>query len=114
MANKFIILVDESFTARERDLITKHFKGKLGYWHWIGNVWLLATKQDSYTASSIRDEVKSIVPKGMILVLDLNEDTWAGFGQKKKFEWMHKNWSKTQESLPIEDQSDNTLDSTRI
>lgn len=100
MANKFIIIVDESFTAKQRDQITKHFKGKFAYWHWIGNTWLLTTKKDIHTANSIRDEIKSIIPQGIILVLDLNKDTWSAFGQKKKFEWMHNNWSKKTESVP--------------
>ena len=76
------------------------------YWHWISNVWLLSTSKDGVTTESIRDEVKDLVNRGTILVINASDSQgWSGFGQKKKFEWMHSTWSKKPESLPKDDTS---------
>ncbi len=95
MTRKFIVLVDEEFTKEQRDKITNYFKGKYAYWHWIGNAWLLTTSRDTDTVTSIRDELMEIVKRGVIVVLNVSESSgWSAFGNKKKFEWLHNNWSK--------------------
>ena len=98
---KFVLFIDDNFSVEERDKITNHFKGKYAYWHWISNVWLLSTSKDGVTTESIRDEVKDLVNRGTILVINASDSQgWSGFGQKKKFEWMHSTWSKKPESFP--------------
>ncbi|RDE92892.1 hypothetical protein DPW01_01085 [Aggregatibacter aphrophilus] len=92
MSKRFIVLIDEDFTKEQRNRLTQYFKGKFGYWHWIGNAWLLSTSRDSDTSTSIRDELRNILNKGLILVLDMSNNNWAAFGDKKKTEWFHKNW----------------------
>lgn len=45
--------------------------------------------------------------RGTIVVINASDSVgWAAFGQKKKFEWMHSNWSKTPESFPETDNID--------
>ncbi|AWI50616.1 hypothetical protein DDU33_03510 [Actinobacillus porcitonsillarum] len=100
MSKKFIVLVDEAFTTDERNTISKYLKDKFGYWHWIGNAWLLITSRDTDTSQNIRDELIKLVNRGTIIVLDIsNNNGWAGFGNTKKFEWMHKNWGKKSKKL---------------
>ncbi|MGY4700379.1 hypothetical protein ACVND7_12210 [Avibacterium paragallinarum] len=101
MSKKFIVIVDDNFSVTERDKITKYFKNKYGYWHWISNVWLLSTSKENTTTDTIRDEVKKLVNKGTIVVINASgSNGWSAFGQKKKFEWMHSNWTKKPESFP--------------
>ncbi|OOF38986.1 hypothetical protein BKK50_11185 [Rodentibacter rarus] len=101
MVKKFIILVDEDFNKEQRNAITNFFKGKYAYWHWIGNVWLITTKNETDTVNTIRDELIKLTNRGAILVINASESSgWAAFGQKKKFTWMHNSWSKKPESFP--------------
>ena len=103
---KFVLFIDDNFSVAERDKITNYVKGKYAYWHWISNVWLLSTSKDDVTTESIRDEVKDLVNRGTILVINASDSQgWSGFGQKKKFEWMHSTWSKMPESFPEDDTS---------
>ena len=103
---KFVLFIDDNFSVAERDKITNYVKGKYAYWHWISNVWLLSTSKDDVTTESIRDEVKDLVNRGTILVINASDSQgWSGFGQKKKFEWMHSAWVKNPESFSEDDTS---------
>ncbi|MFU2131626.1 hypothetical protein ACLRAC_04185 [Gallibacterium anatis] len=54
-----------------------------------------------------KQRVKNLVNRGTIVVINASDSVgWAAFGQKKKFEWMHSNWSKTPESFPETDNID--------
>ncbi|WP_147400257.1 hypothetical protein [Achromobacter sp. K91] len=95
---RFVVVVDESTTKEKRDLITQALKKKFGFWHWIGNAWILTDRsgRDS-SAAEIRDEVRKVTENAVpqVLVIQIDGETapsWAGFGKKETFKWFHSTW----------------------
>ncbi|WP_137923938.1 hypothetical protein [Cupriavidus sp. 2SB] len=96
MAKRFIAMVGEEVTKEQRDQVTAFVKSKgLGFWHWVGNVWLLTSSSDDLTASTLRDSIRDLTGGDpMVMVLEVEPKTWAGFGLTGRFEWIKKNWKK--------------------
>lgn len=90
---RFIVAVDNA-TEGQRNKITSFVKGKYGYWHWYSDFWLLTSSDDSRTATSLREDLKEAVPGLFMFILEIEGDahTWAAFGDKKHFKWLHETW----------------------
>lgn len=96
MKRRFVICVDDS-TGTQQDTLTKYFKdsGKVGYWHWFSDMWLLTDPNRHWTANSLRDKVKELLPGTHIMIVQIDGDnTWSGFGSTKMFDWMNDTWSE--------------------
>ena len=100
MKKRFIICINNSTKEQDEEFMTFIRSNNLSWWHWLSNIWLISDKQGKLTASQIRDEIKIIFDNEYNLVLEINneKDTWAGFGPKTEdknmFKWLKNNWGK--------------------
>jgi hypothetical protein len=98
MRKRFIICLNSS--TEEQDKLLREFiaENKFGWWHWLNNVWLLFSWDSMLSAVDIRNKIDAIYPEVRNLVLELNAefDTWAGFGpsspEQNMFKWLKENW----------------------
>ncbi len=89
---RFVIAIDEG-TQEERNAITGYLKGKVGWWHWLADVWLVATSKQDVDVNSLRIALKKMAPGKNVIVLSVDGDhDWAGFMPKLSHEWFRKNW----------------------
>lgn len=100
MKKRFIVLIERS-TKDQNESFLSWIKGqKLSWWHWFQNVWLLSNSSGSFSAESIRDNVKEFYPGANIFVEELREGegTWAGLGpnseERNMFSWLRRTWRK--------------------
>lgn len=95
MKKKFIVAASP-LTQIESKEISKLFKGKYGWWHWIDDFWLVTDSTGQLNASSIRDQIIGIAPSARVMVLDVQGYIWAGHGpnsrEENMFTWMWDNW----------------------
>ncbi len=98
MNKRFIIMLN-SATAEQNNALLEWIKfEQVGWWHWLKDSWLIATRQNHLTAESVRDKIGEICPGVHNLVIELKEGegTWAGFGpntdDKNMFTWLKDNW----------------------
>lgn len=97
MTKRFVILVDDA-TLIQQDKITAFLKGRFGWWHHFSDVWL-ATSQDEWTASKLRDELRKAVPDAALLVFQVDAGhRWAGTGPSKMFPWIKSTWQRKEPS----------------
>ena len=97
MRKKFIVAVDDP-TAAQKKKLSEYFKGKYGWWHWIGGFWMVTDSTGELTAAMIRDKVGELAPNTRRLVMEIKESGgWAGFGptteSKNMFKWIRETWS---------------------
>jgi len=93
MGKRFVAMMAEEVTKEQRDAITAFVKAKgFGFWHWVGNAWLLSTDAKEWTAEKLRDELRTLASGPLLLVLEVKGGTWSAFGTKGRFDWLHKNW----------------------
>ena len=99
---RFVVLLDATATDSQHKSFKQFIDNThLGYWHWLARAWLLCKVDDNseFSADTIRDKVGECYPGVRCLVLELNKDgdTWAGFGpngdKNNMFAWLKKNWS---------------------
>ena len=95
MKKRFILVIDNP-TKEQQNAVTNFFKSRLlGYWHWFSDVWLLTDITNTWTVTSLRDKVQELIPEVEMIVLTVGSDsTWAGFGKKTKFKWLHNTWKR--------------------
>jgi len=100
MKNRFIVVLNESTSEQDKEFIKYIKSEKIGWWHWIDNLWMLRTTNEKISAQSLRDKIGEIYPSVRIMVFELGEkrDTWSGRGpkteEKNMFTWIKKNWKK--------------------
>ncbi|HPQ43897.1 MAG TPA: hypothetical protein PKZ42_06670 [Syntrophales bacterium] len=93
MNKKRFILVIDNATEIQQNTVSNYFKDHMGYWHWFSDAWLLTDSTNTWNVASIRDKVQELIPDVDMIVLAIESNTdWAGFGQTKKFEWLHDTW----------------------
>ena len=99
MKKRFIVLIDAKISRDEKKFLSWIKSEKLGWWHWIDNVWLLTNNKGHLQASQIRDKLHEVFG-GRNLVIELTDssDTWSGRGPKREnsnmFKWIHDNWNR--------------------
>jgi hypothetical protein len=93
MKRRFVILADDA-TPAQQNVITLYLKDKFAYWHRFSDSWLITTSREDWTATKIRDELKTLATGLNVLVLRVDAPKgWAAFGAKGMFEWLHSTWS---------------------
>lgn len=99
MKKRFVVII-ESSTKEQNDLLLKWIAVEgLGWWHWFDNAWLLSNQRGNLSAAAVRDKLREVYGTANNLVLELNgqADTWAGFGpqteKRDMFKWLRNNWS---------------------
>ena len=90
--NKFIIAIDD-LTQDEKTELQVFVEGSgMGWWHWIGNFWMISTSDNDMTIAIIRNNIRKITNKMFIVIKVDNAESWSGYGESEKFEWLQKNW----------------------
>jgi hypothetical protein len=93
MKRHFLIATD-NLSRDDSRAVSDHIKAlKVGWWHWIDNLWLIATEKDEVDATDLRDAIIELVAPANVLVVEFAEPvTWAGYGpstnRKNMFAWL--------------------------
>ena|SRR5258707_919884 len=94
---RFIIGIDGLNAAEEKEF--RAFIGEYGaWWHWIGNMWLLTTKDEDISIAQIRDRIREINPTARVVVfettqsLDWTASRTVNAKGKVMSEWLRSNW----------------------
>ena len=101
MKRRFVVGVDGE-TQQDVDKIVQFARDNgIGWYHWIDNFWLFTSRSESITAGTIRDELRSLVRDKHLVVLQVENVTWATFGPKKMEKggknislWIRQTWSQ--------------------
>ncbi|MEP0712983.1 hypothetical protein [Algoriphagus sp.] len=100
MKKRFIICLNESTPEQEKVFIEYIKSQKLGWWHWLTNIWLISDRNGKLDCEIIRDKAMEVFAQEYVIVIELssNHDTWAGYGpssdKKNMFKWLEENWEK--------------------
>ena len=87
----FVILLDELVSAEQRDRITDYLRDAgWGFWHHIGNSWVVTMKERSRSATDLVDKVKEIAPSHHVLVIELHPTDWATYSPVAGHDWLFK------------------------
>jgi hypothetical protein len=93
MGKKFAVILTESNDTQKQALASQLPK-RASWWHYSPDVWLLKFRGD-VSATSLRDEIKQVIPGALFLVMQIDSDFWAGFGPKEWQNWFNTVWDKT-------------------
>lgn len=102
MKKRFIVSLN-SFGTQEQNAAFVSFldANKAGWWHWLGGTWLLIDWRGNWTASSLRDALRTIYPGAWFLVSEIPTPSpvvWAGIGpddpvQRERMQnWLRQVW----------------------
>ena len=100
MKKRFVVCYSDNIPKEKEMHFIQFIKdNKLGWWHWISNMWLLVDSSSQMTASILRDKICKLYSENRVMVIELDgdRDTWAGFGPtqlKNMFDWIKQNWGK--------------------
>jgi hypothetical protein len=101
MRKRFVVCLNSSTPEQNKAFKDYISETGMGWWHWLGDTWLLTDSSGVRTAEGIRAKLKELYPGVHQLVLELRgkDDTWAGFGpngangsSKDMFKWLRENW----------------------
>jgi len=92
---RFVITLENSTELQNKKFREYIQKRGYGWWHWLTNIWLLVT-DDNTNAAAIRDVLMVIYPDSRSLVLEIppGHCSWANFAQKESFNWLNDTWNK--------------------
>lgn len=91
MTRYFSIAV-EGLSALEETKLAEGWRG-YGWWHGVGNFWLLRDHTDTMTAGSVRDNIRALAPSARVIVLDVNPNTWSASAMtQSNRDWLEKYW----------------------
>lgn len=102
MKRRFVIGIDGETSQDVSSILNYIDELDCAWWHWIDNFWLLTTRDNDLKVSAIRDKIKKICGKKNVVVLEVNNITWATFGpqsddsssKSKSFsKWIRDTWS---------------------
>src|SRR5579863_8473740 len=98
MKKRFIVLLNPTTDVQNKAFVEWIKSAGLGWWHYLTGAWLLTDASGLWTATEIRDALRSTFPGVHSLVLEFRPDgdTWAGFGPtaptRNMFQWIKDNW----------------------
>ncbi|MEW6532791.1 MAG: hypothetical protein AB1473_18315 [Thermodesulfobacteriota bacterium] len=96
MKIRFVVCLDD-LSEQEENQITQFFQSDktVGFWHWFVGVWFLSDPTGKWNAVKLRDALQGLIPnRNMMIVQFSGSQTWAGFGSKEMFDWMHQSWDR--------------------
>ncbi len=99
MRRHFVVSVETSSPAQEKQVKKAISDLSVGWWNWISNTWLISTDDEEITVQEIRDRIQEHAPKIRTLVLEVNPVKWSGYGPssstgKNMFRWLKQNWRR--------------------
>lgn len=81
-------------TAGSSLAITNALKAEgVRWWHWFQSTWLIVDRYDRGDAAWWRDTLRQAAPATHLIVIDADGGNWAAFGIRKRFDWLHAEWS---------------------
>ena len=87
----YLATISELASAEQCNSITGFIKEKgWGYWHHIGNSWLIATSDESWDAAALRDKILEYAPNVVALVMQVEAKDWATMSPVSSHEWLHR------------------------
>ncbi|MBY8177982.1 hypothetical protein KW520_21545 [Vibrio fluvialis] len=95
--SKFVVAAEQ---LDEKKFIEYLDTQELGWWHWIGNFWLITNKTSTnITTRDLQEKVTELSSSPRNFVLEINGEAhppWHGFGPntppQDMFEWLHNTW----------------------
>ena len=93
MSKRFIIAV-ESESPNLRDSFTQHLATLgCGYWHWIGNVWLVEDPRPGQTPELWRNEAWRFFPGETVFVTEVPPGSgWSAWSSQEAIDWLNQVW----------------------
>ena len=97
---RYIVAISKRTLEEDQTFIAFLKDEKVGWWHWMDNLWLITTSKEHFTASYIRDKIIELYESDRILVIELKDgkDTWSGKGpnseDKNMFKWLKTAWKR--------------------
>jgi hypothetical protein len=88
----------DGLDASQEKQFREYIGTKGAWWHWIDNLWLMTTANESASATDIRDAIQKIKPTARVVVFEFPEDiTWASSANKnaqgkKISDWLKSPW----------------------
>ena len=68
---------------------------RLGWWHQVGETWLVIDATDTLTVTDLRDAAMVAFPGIYLMVLQVLPLNWSGFGPNDTmFPWMREWWER--------------------
>ncbi len=99
MKKRFVVLLESATPQQDEEFRKWVDEQSFGYWHWLGQSWLLVDRVKNSDAHAIRDKAIVIYDDINLIVLDVtaqSQGKWAGFGPQSEesdmFKWFHENW----------------------
>ena len=87
-----IIVIKDQAPVESRNKLSDWIKTqRVGWWHWFQQAWLLTDPQDR-PVSWWRDQIRDLLDKEFVLVIDADGGTWSAFAKSESFDWFKKNW----------------------
>lgn len=65
----------------------------LGWWHQLGETWLIIDYSDQLTPVELRDTANQAFPGIRKMVIEIG-GSWAGFAPVDDFTWMNEQWDR--------------------
>ena len=94
---RFVLGTDR--TTPEQDRVFVHILKtrfpKVGWWHRLGETWLISDESESLTCEAIRDAATEAFPQISMFVTEAaGKPSWAGFGKNEDFAWLANDWER--------------------
>ena len=91
----YFATISETSSAEQCDAITNYIKQRgWGYWHHIGNSWIIATKgDDDLTAGTLRDTLLEYAPGCINLVVEFTVEDWGAYSPSSTHDWLRSYFS---------------------
>lgn len=92
---RFVLGTDRTTPEQDRafiDILNMRHPG-IGWWHQLGEMWLISTHSDSLTTAELRDAATQAFPGVSLIVIEAaGPNCWSGFGTPKEFTWLSGSW----------------------
>jgi hypothetical protein len=97
MTRRFVVLT-ESSTPEQDQAFQQFIDGRLAWWRWFPNSWVLIDRTNQYTSDKICGVAAGIYQNVPLLVVQFDEDgthTWHAMQRgDEMFKWFHTAWEK--------------------
>ena len=86
----YFATISELSTPEQCDSITNLIKEReWGFWHHIGNSWLVVT-DDEVSTAEIRDTILERAPDCITLVIEFTVHDWAALSPTSSHQWLER------------------------
>ena len=97
MNRQFVVGVSDFLQEKQRELIERLRSDGYGWWHWIGDMWFIATASDKVTVKSIYEMFSEYTDNSNVIVMEIECKQTFLYGPIDKHasysDWFLKNFS---------------------